>query len=121
MKAQTWRGVTPPVALALVILAMSTSCQGQAGDPPSATEGPGQIRSEEVQFTSPCSDIVDPWTLMSQDERIKACRELIGSKTAELGDEGFEVQDCQVTRAEVQECGIGTQLACTYTCSNTAE
>jgi hypothetical protein len=44
MKAQTWRGVTLLVALAMVILAMLASCQGQARDLPSATEGPGQTR-----------------------------------------------------------------------------
>ena len=121
MKAQTWRGVTLPIALVMVILAMLASCQSQARDAPCATKGAGQISSEEVQFFSPCSDVVDPWTLMSQDERIEACRELIGSMTAELGDLGFEAQDCEATKAEVQVCGIGTELACTYTCGSTAE
>jgi len=58
---------------------------------------------------------------MSQDERTEACRELISSKPAQLRDMGFEAQDCQVTRAKVQDCGTGTELACTYTCGNKTE
>jgi hypothetical protein len=65
-------------------------------------------------------DIVDPWTPMSQDERIEACQEILIEKTEELKKVGFEPQDCQVTEAQVQECGIGTKLACTYTCGKEA-
>ena len=107
MKAQTWCTAKLFLSLAVVTLVMLTSCQGQA--------------REKVRFSSPCSDVVDPWTPMSQDERTEACRELISSKAAELRDMGFEAQDCQVIKAEVQECGIGTELACTYTCGNTVE
>jgi hypothetical protein len=136
MNAKTWSGATLLIALVIVTLATLVSCQGKATEVPSPlepssqdtsgdvqppTESPSQGRPGEVQLSSPCSDIVDPWTLMSQDERTEACRELISSKAAELGDMGFEPQDCRVTKAEVQECGIGTELACTYTCGNTAE
>ena len=132
MNVRTWSGATLLVALAIVTLATLVSCQGEATEvlsPPEPssqdvqppTESPSQGRPGEIQFSSPCSDIMDPWTPMSQDERTEACRELIISKAAELGDMGFEPQDCRVTKAEAQECGIGTELACTYTCGNTAE
>jgi hypothetical protein len=93
--------------IALIILA-AVSCQSRSGD-----------KSKEVQFSSPCMDIIDPWTPMSQDERIEACQEIIAEKAAELEKMGFEPQDCQVTKAEVQDCGIGTELACTCTCGDT--
>jgi hypothetical protein len=100
MKTKIWIRAILFIALTVVTL---VSCQG---------------KSEKVLFSSPCSDIIDPWTPMSQDERIDACQELISSKAAELEKMGFEPQDCQVTKAKVQDCGIGTELACTYTCSD---
>jgi hypothetical protein len=101
----TWIGAT--LLIALIIVALATlSCQD---------------KSREVQFSSPCSDIMDPWTRMSQDEKIEACRELISSKTADLENMGFEPRDCQVIKAEVKDCGIGTELVCTYVCSDDAE
>jgi hypothetical protein len=105
MKTKTWIGAVLLITLTIVALA-TLSCQDKSG---------------EIQFSSPCSDIVDPWTRMSQDERIEACQELISSKAAELEKMGFELQDCQVIKAEVKDCGIGTQLVCTYTCSDAAE
>ncbi len=56
---------------------------------------------------------------MSQDERIEACQEIIGEKAAELEKMDFELQDCQVTQAKVQDCCIGVELTCTYTCGDT--
>jgi hypothetical protein len=106
MKAKIWIGVILFIALVIVASATLVSCQDKSG---------------KVQFSSECSDIIDPWTRMSQEEKIRACQELISSKTAELEKMGFEPQDCQVTKAEVKDCGIGTQLLCTYTCSDTAE
>jgi hypothetical protein len=105
MKIKTW--VIAGLLIVLIILAL-VSCQSGSGD-----------KSKEIQFSSPCSDIVDPWTPMSQDERIEACQGIIGEKAAELAEMGWEPQDCQATRAEVQECGIGVELACTYTCTDT--
>lgn len=103
MKAKIWIGATLLIIVALAIL---VSCQD---------------KSREVQFSTGCSDIVDPWTLMPQDKKVEECKELMSSKTANLENMGFEPQDCQVTKAEVKDCGIGVQLACTYKCGDNAE
>jgi hypothetical protein len=102
------------VGLMLAVLLLA-GCGG-AQPEPTATPMP----SGEVQFSTGCDDEADPWTPMSQEERMGECKELISSKTADLEKEGFEPKDCQVTKAEVQNCGLGIQLVCTYMCGDNA-
>jgi hypothetical protein len=108
MRAKTWIGTALLVALAAAAATALGSCQRGSGD-------------SAVQFSSPCTDVVDPWSLMSQDERIEACQEILAENGEELKKLGFQPQDCRVTEAKVQECGIGTELACTYACRQETE
>ena len=131
MKTKTWIGATLLIALVTLTLAALVSCQNGSGAgnrskdmTPTQESSPADhsgIGEEKVQFSSPCMDIVDQWTAMPHDERIVACQEILGKKAEELAKMGFEPQACQVREAEVQDCGIGTELACTYTCGEAAE
>ena len=131
VKTKTWLGAVLLIALVTVAAIALGSCQ-RGSEPsdrseemrPTGESSPADhsgTEERQVEFSSPCTDIVDPWTAMPEDERIVACQEILAEKAKELAKMGFEPQVCQVTEANVQDCGIGTELACTYTCGEAAD
>jgi hypothetical protein len=80
---------------------------------------PAPTVREQVQFSTGCSDIVDV-SILPQDKKLEECGRIINSRATHLEELGFAIEECRVVSAEAKDCqpALGTELVCTYACSD---
>ncbi len=147
MKTKIWIGVVVVLLLILVVAAVAFLMlrQGEPdldADTAPPTPGGGDLsptrRQDEpeldanqdelemdpntVQLSAGCNDVIDV-SVLPDDKKMEACKDLIDSRSRDLEERGFVPGECRVDSFEVVDCdpALGTELVCTVRCGDDAE
>lgn len=110
MNTKIWIGV---VVVVLVVAAVAFLLLRQ--DEP-------ELDTNTVQLSAGCNDIIDV-SVLPDDKKMEACKDLIDSRRRDLEARGFEPGECRVVAVEAVDCGpaLGTELVCTVRCGDDDE